>query len=524
MVRGGTYRKVMRVPAPSQAQMIENIEQKRYLHFDALLAEEELLRIVNDPSAVAKNKFYPFLGYVKEVERFSGSLKGRAGQSRKTKKRDIRYASRRDAAIFQTYRKILLPLYEDKLRTAGIDEVAIAYRKIPVPDRPQSGKCNIHHACDVFCAIKEATPCLAIALDISGFFESIDHAKLYRLWCELLNVSKLPADHLAVFKNITRYSVIDLDAALKIVPKPSDYRQVQLCSPAVFREKIAPLAKQHKEAFGIPQGSPISDLLANLALLNFDIAVDRYVKNLKGIYRRYSDDIILILPIQDNMKHQEAIDQALAFVDQSLHASGESLHIKPTKTCIGIFKRSGHAIDYTPLRTGVVGEDFKNKPFEYLGFSFDGKRVLLRNSTMSGFYRKLVWHTASVIRECIRRFPNKKVDDLRKDITPDKVIERFLKIEDFREKADAYENWTFWSYAKRCHEVMARTGQLQSGILRQLARIRIVIRKTVNAKLQDIYIRVKRAPSLASRKRSAGVAAKTPEVLMASASPNILRT
>jgi hypothetical protein len=168
--------------------MIEKIEQKRYLHFDTFLKEKEILRIVNSPQAVAQNCFYPFLGYVKKIDRFSGPIDKRAGRPRKVKERDIRYASRKDSAIFQAYRKILLPLYENKLREAGIDDVAIAYRKIPVPERPKSGKCNIHHASDVFFTIQKAAPCLAIALDIHGFFEHIDHAKLYQLWCSLLGV------------------------------------------------------------------------------------------------------------------------------------------------------------------------------------------------------------------------------------------------------------------------------------------------------------------------------------------------
>jgi len=47
---------------------------------------------------------------------------------------------------------------------------------------------------------------------------------------------------------------------------------------------------------GIPQGSPISDLLANMYLLNFDCAVRKILDALGGSYLRYSDDILLVAP------------------------------------------------------------------------------------------------------------------------------------------------------------------------------------------------------------------------------------
>lgn len=499
----GAYRKVMRVPTPSQVQMIEKIEQKKYLHFDAFLKKQEILRIVSDPEAVAKNAFYPFLGYVKKTGKFSASKEKRKGKPRKQKDRDIRYASRRDAAIFQTYRQILLPYYEERLKKAGIDDVAIAYRKIPVPDRPQAGKCNIHHAYDVFAAIQKSAPCLAIALDISGFFEHIDHSNLYSLWCELLNVVTLPKDHLKVFKSITSYSVIDLQEALNVVPRPENPKQVQLCSPSVFREKIAPLAKRNPNSFGIPQGSPISDLMANLSLINFDVEINSWIKKMGGMYKRYSDDIVLILPVQKNDDPRQTIQNCSSFVDAALFKAGEELKVKGSKTCCGCFETKGNEAVYTPIQPpSVSDEDFKNKPFEYLGFSFDGKRVLFRNSTVSGFYRKLTGRTHLIIQEVIRRYPNKSIEEIRAQITPDLVIERFLKIQDFYEKANEYENWTFWSYAKRSHEIMSKGGSIESGIIKQLTGFRKKIQQVIADDLEGIYGKIKRSPSKGAKKRA----------------------
>lgn len=49
-----------------------------------------------------------------------------------------------------------------------------------------------------------------------------------------------------------------------------------------------------KRRKGIPQGTPISAALANVYMLHFDKRINDAVKPLKGIYRRYSDDMIVV--------------------------------------------------------------------------------------------------------------------------------------------------------------------------------------------------------------------------------------
>jgi hypothetical protein len=85
----------------------------------------------------------------------------------------------------------------------------LAYRHIPRGSDDPRGKCNIDFAYEAFLKVKELGDCFAVALDISQFFESLDHGHLKRLWSEVLGVSELPPDHFNVFRNITRYSVVD---------------------------------------------------------------------------------------------------------------------------------------------------------------------------------------------------------------------------------------------------------------------------------------------------------------------------
>lgn len=56
---------------------------------------------------------------------------------------------------------------------------------------------------------------------------------------------------------------------------------------------------KNPNSYGIPQGSPISALLANVYMLDVDKKVYEIVAAQNGMYMRYSDDFIIILPIRD---------------------------------------------------------------------------------------------------------------------------------------------------------------------------------------------------------------------------------
>ena len=254
---------------------------KHYPHFDSHLSIKEANAIVSDPKRVASNKFYPFFLYHETWQPFRTSTMERP----KPKSRPIRYASRRDAYIFTHYRRMLAEKYEERLANLGIENCPIAYRKIPKGNC--GGKCNIDFAKDAFDEIERQGDCVAIALDIKGYFESLDHARIKEVWCDLLGVERLPPDHFAVFKNITRYHVVDQrEAYLRLGfvkgsevdgysrerhTMPRKDMPTQLCTPAEFREKICggdpslpslvrPNADEHGNLLdhGIPQGAPMT--------------------------------------------------------------------------------------------------------------------------------------------------------------------------------------------------------------------------------------------------------------------------
>lgn len=446
---------------------------KHYPHFDRRLSIEEAEKIVSDPDRVSSNKFYPFFLFHETWQPFRTSDGGRP----KPKSRPIRYASRRDAYILTHYRRILAEKYEERLVALGIDECPIAYRKIPM--RTGGGKCNIDFAKDAFDEIEKQGDCVAIALDIKGYFENLDHARIKKIWCELLGVKRLPPDHFTVFKNVTRYHVVDQKEVYRRLgfietvvvngfereryTTPFREMPTQLCSPREFREKICggdpalpSLVKPNCDDkgtlldHGVPQGAPISDLIANFYLLEFDLALNAYAKSKGGRYMRYSDDILLIVPGSD----LEA-NEAEAFAVEEIKKYGKAIEIKEAKTCIVRFFRSDDCKNLSFEH--VRGPQGKNG-FEYLGFRFDGKLVYVRDSTISRLYRKVSLSAKGVARGFANAHPDKNASEILLNFNYSDFSQRFSRVHPDELSPDDYGTWTFYSYLKRASETFGEKG------------------------------------------------------------------
>ncbi len=187
-----------------------NSDLKHYPHFDAPISLKEIERLVTDGKRVASNSFYPFFLFHEEWQPYRSTDAAKPEK----KSRPIRYGARRDAYIFAHYRRKLAVLYEQRLADMGISDCPIAYRQIPKPGS-NGGKCNIDFAKDAFDEVDRLGDCVAVALDIKGYFENLSHKVIKRIWCDLLGVDELPPDHYAVFKNITRYRFVDQKAVYR---------------------------------------------------------------------------------------------------------------------------------------------------------------------------------------------------------------------------------------------------------------------------------------------------------------------
>lgn len=393
---------------------------KHYPHFDAPLEMADALELVNSPELVSKHSFFPFIVDKKKYQPYrTPSTNSKVAKPRpKPKIRPLRSTARRDAVIYAGYRQLLSDHYERYLKACGIESCVTAYRSNPNPG-VTPGKSNIHHAYEVFSKIAELENCVAVTLDISSFFENIDHLILKKRWCEVLNVGSLPPDHWAVFKNITRYSWVDrpvlyeklglvtntnISGVAVAIPMRRDL-PIVLCSGKTLRlhdrtSKASgdKLIHRNDTRRGVPQGSPISDLLANIYLVEFDKKIDTLAKKYGGIYRRYSDDIILIVPgglgVGATIRSQ---------VRKEIQSQGSHLQIKTKKTHTIAFKKTinGYQLSNSKLNARVI------HGLEYLGFRFDGKKIYFRDSTLARHRRKVRKLVKKEAKSVVNRYKDK---------------------------------------------------------------------------------------------------------------------
>lgn len=448
---------------------------KHYPHFDAPISLREIRHLVTNPDRVAANSFYPFFLYEESWQPYRSTDACKPDK----KTRPIRYGARRDAYIFAFYRRKLSRLYEARLRSMGIEDCPIAYRQVLKPGRG-GGKCNIDFAKDAFDEIDRLGNCVAVALDIKGYFENLDHGQIKRIWCDLLGVAELPADHYAVFKNITKYSFVDQRSTYRRLGyfglrnlngqmvdgflMPFRDMPKQLCSNADFRAKICggdpahqpSLVQKNTLPHGVPQGAPISDLIANFYLLEFDRVMAEYVKVRGGRYMRYSDDILLILP-----GGETEASEAIAFAMTEVRKHGPELRIKEAKTCVALFRRvlGGMSFQHLPQHPD---ERAKNG-FEYLGFRYDGRSVYVRDSTISRFYGKVAGAAKRDGRRHAVANPTADAGDLISSFDFPLFSQRFSRVKKSNLTSD-YRSWTFYSYLKRSAEAFGPKGDR---ILRQ---------------------------------------------------------
>lgn len=333
-----------------------------YLHFDPPISKNTAAKLVQNELKVSSHSFYPFISYEAVSTKFGfdtdyGILK------KKDKLRPIAYASHLDSHIYAFYASKLNSLYEKKLSNLSLEKSVLAFRSI-------DKKSNIHFANDAFNEIKFRGECTALAFDITGFFDNLDHNLLKSAWCKLLEKETLPPDHFNVFKSITRFSKVDKVALFEKLgisennPKVDDKR---ICSPKVFRDTVRKSGLiETNRSKGIPQGSPISALLSNIYMLDFDRAVVDELSKIEAPYYRYCDDILIICKPEKANDVRILIEDTIEFF---------KLKIQSKKTEVRTF-----VFDGKRLRA--------NKPLQYLGFLFDGNNTYIRSSSISRYYKK----------------------------------------------------------------------------------------------------------------------------------------
>ncbi len=342
---------------------------KGYLHFDSKNSLKRLWNYVSSREKVKCHSFYPFIKDEIKYSKFNKKkwIEDCIGIEKKT--RSIMYCSHTDRYIYQLYNYKLSTLYEDYIKEIGIDNNVIAYRKI-------DGKCNIHFAKQAFDFIKEKDKCEIIVGDFTSFFDNLQHDYLKKMILKVMNVEYIEDDFYAVFKNITKYSYCEKKDLLLLngVKSEEELRGISkvILEKRLYKKNKKKIVKMNRKRKGIPQGSPISALLSNVYMIEFDKALSLFAKEKNGLYLRYSDDFIIIIPSEE--KTCETVNEEV----QKKVNMVPSLTLEPKKT-----KR------YKFECESIKNHDGDDVRLDYLGFTFDGKYVRFRDKTITKYFYKV---------------------------------------------------------------------------------------------------------------------------------------
>jgi RNA-directed DNA polymerase len=148
-----------------------------------------------------------------------------------------------------------------------------------------------------------------------------------------------------------RHRVVDVDLSRYFDSIRQD-RMLAKVARRVEDRKVMAMVKQFLKSNGdrgVPQGSPLSPLLANLALDDLDHALDR--GNDSITYARYLDDMVVLAA--DTQRGRQWADRALERIREEAEAIGVSLNTEKTR---------------------MVTMSDKGASFAFLGFEFRWER------------------------------------------------------------------------------------------------------------------------------------------------------
>lgn len=371
----------------------EKSDGKAYAHFGkrCTLKDDWVWDYVTNPKNIASHKFFPFISFEKDYTKYNNREK-----KLKDKTRQLCYATHLDRCIYQYYSFLLNGLYNRRVKMDGITNVAVAYRT-------DLHKNNIHFAKSAFDFIKSHNPCCIMVGDFKSFFDSLDHRYLKDRLCDLLGVNKLSDDWYAVYKSITKYAESRMEDVIKFVGESSSYKDInklpRLMDMKNFHRfkkysfqnlrksdndnnSFHPAVEKNRKGYGIPQGSSISAIFANVYMLEFDKNIHDYIQRYDGFYMRYCDDFIIIFPEIGKDYFLQRYTAIMKYIEEV-----KGLILEVNKTQVYEYKNQS-IMNCNIYITGEKAVQIK-KRIDYLGFSFDGKKISIRDKTLSKYYYRM---------------------------------------------------------------------------------------------------------------------------------------
>lgn len=132
--------------------------------------------------------------------------------------------------------------------------------------------------------------------------------------------------------------------------------------------------RKNEKDYQIPQGSSISAVYANIYMIDFDKRINDLITSKRGMYRRYCDDIIIIVP----MKHEDIKSGRTGEIARYIYSIRDdipNLILNEDKT------------EHFFYDNGVIKKiKGQSNLINYLGFTFDGKTVRIRDKSLFKFY------------------------------------------------------------------------------------------------------------------------------------------
>jgi len=148
------------------------------------------------------------------------------------------------------------------------------------------------------------------------------------------------------------YQSINHDALIRLLKEKVHDRRVM----SLLRKILNKTGKK-----GVPQGAGVSSLLANLYFLE----IDNHFKSDEGIcYFRYVDDILIFCKEKDSKRIEAELKKIVGTLNLELHSLENSDKSSQGKLL--------------------------EKPFQYLGYTFDKEKISVRNRTLNKLYNQFI--------------------------------------------------------------------------------------------------------------------------------------
>lgn len=206
------------------------------------------------------------------------------------------------------------------------------------------------------------------------------------------------------------------------IRKKLNHRDV-LLSKEEFKKNKADICK-NTSGKGIPQGSPISAVLSNVYMIEFDQWLKEYAAHNNGIYMRYSDDFIIVLPYNNIDDIEDYKSSILSFI---MSMDG-LVKLQAEKTSYYIYSNK-KVYSYPDKQLSII---------DYLGFVFEGDNIRMRPRSITKYYYRMRRKAYNIVK-------NNWMSPKGKRITAKRLYNIYSKND---------KGQTFITYAKRARRIM----------------------------------------------------------------------